>query len=205
MAYPDDYTPIRQYYGYVSLPHRTYDEWRTATLGYGFDADGFYHNQCWDYLAELWYQYGLTLVTKTGGGTAQDCWNVSKNANAKPPFIAVEGVQNIKRGDVIVTGANSYSSTGHICIADEDWNYPVDNKIWCLGQNQGHGSLAPVTRDKVSMTWFLGIFRNTEWQGTPPTPTPTPEGVYNRNRYNFVLFNRRKRQEKWTKKLLKRR
>lgn len=200
MAYPNDYTPIRQYNGYVSLPHKTYDEWRTATLGFGFDADGFYQNQCWDYLAELWYQYGLTLITKSGGGTAQDCWTVSKNANAKPPFIAVEGVQNIKRGDVIVTGANSYSSTGHICIADEDWNYPVDNKIWCLGQNQGHGSLAPVTRDKVSMTWFLGIFRNTEWQSTPPPP-PKPI-VYNRDRYNFVLFNRRKRQEQWTRKPL---
>lgn len=35
------------------------------------------------------------------------------------------------------------------------------------------------------------------WQGgiTPPTPpTPTPSVVYNKDRYKFVLFNRRKRQ-----------
>jgi hypothetical protein len=204
MVYPNDYTPIHQYNGYVSVPHATYDEFRNATLGNGYNVDGMYGNQCWDYVALLYWQYGLTLVTKAGGGTASDCWNISKNANSQPPFIAVEGVQNIKRGDVIVTGANQYSSTGHICIADEDWNYPPDNKIWCVGQNQGHGSLAPVTRDRVGMTWFLGIFRNTEWQSTP-TPTPPEPVVYNKNRYNFVLFNRRKRQEKWIRKPLKRR
>lgn len=175
MAYPDDYTPIIQYNHYVMLPHATYDEWRAATLGYGFNVDQMYGNQCWDYVANLYYQYGLTLVTKVGGGTAADCWNISKQANSKPPFIAVDGVTNIKRGDVIVIGANSYSTTGHICIADEDYNPDANNKIWCIGQNQGHGTKAPVTRDKVSLNYFLGIFRNTEWEGTPPVPpTPTP-------------------------------
>ena len=208
MAYPDDYTPIRQFYGYVRLPHSSYDEWRSATLGYGFDADGFYGNQCWDYVAELYYQYGLTLVTKVGGGSAKDCWIISKNANAKYPFIAVEGVTNIKRGDVIITNANPYSTTGHICIADEDYNPDVNNKIWCLGQNQGHGTKAPVTRDKVSLNYFLGIFRNTEWQNVPPTPptppTPTPsETVYNRDRFKWELF-KKKGKRKWIKNLSKR-
>lgn len=178
MAYPNDYTPIIQYNHYVMLPHATYDEWRANTLGYGFNVDGMWGNQCWDYVANLYYQYGLTLVTKVGGGTAQECWIISRAVNSRPPFISVEGVTNIKRGDVIVK--SSASGVGHICIADEDYRTSGDtSKIWCVGQNQGHGSNAPATLDEVGLGTFLGIFRNTKWQSspTPPTPTPTTDTI----------------------------
>ena len=67
---------MAQYNGYVTEPHATYQDWRDATLGNGYNVDGMYGNQCWDFCALLWWQYGLTLYTKPGGGTAQDCWNV---------------------------------------------------------------------------------------------------------------------------------
>ena len=185
MAYPDDYTPIHQYNSYVEVPHATYDEFRNATLGNGYNVDGMYGNQCWDYIALLYWQYDLTLITKTGGGTAADCWNISRQANSQPPFEAVVGKENIKRGDVIVIGSSLLSSTGHICIADQDYEVTPDGRIWCLGQNQGHGSSAPVTRDRVGLTYFLGIFRNTEWQGTPPTP-PTSASTKKR-KFPFVI------------------
>ena len=200
---------MAQYNGYVRVPHGSYQQWRDATLGNGYDVDGWFGDQCWDFCALLYRQYGLTLVTKAGGGGAVDCWRVSRYVNSQPPFESFTGVQNIKRGDILVFNATQYNSAGHICFADADYkdsyiDYRGIRRLPCLGQNQrGNGSGYPVTVDDLNLGEFLGIFRNMEWRGD--TPTPTPEAVYNRNRYNFVLFNRRKRQEKWTKKLLKRR
>ena len=189
---------MAHYTGYVSIPHGSYQEWRDATLGSGFDYDGWWGEQCWDFVQECYAQYGLTL--QTGDGTAAGCWLLRKNQNAVDPFIAVEGITNIKRGDIIVTGATPYNYAGHICFADEDYN--GSNYLDCLGQNQiGNGSGYPVTVTRLSIVTFLGIFRNTNWQGSP---APTPEIGYNKGKYNFVLFNRRKRQEKWTKRPSKR-
>lgn len=172
---------MAQYNRYTILPHATYDQWRSATLGSGFNVDGLYGNQCWDYLANLWYQYGLTLYTRPGGGGAADCWTVSRNLNAVGPFKAITGRTNIKRGDVIVTNRYSGSSTGHICIADEDYN--GTGQIWTIGQVPSlHGQGGVVSRDRWSLTHFLGVFRNTNWEAVPPTPGPS--GIVKR-RKNF--------------------
>lgn len=184
------------YYGYVDVPHGSYDEWRSATIGNMYDLDGWYSGQCWDYCALCYAQYGLRLYTGNPG-VAKNCWLQSRALNTRDPFIAVEGVTNIKRGDIIVFDGGY---AGHICFADEDYN--GSNRLNCLGQNQGtNGSGGPANVMSLSLSQFLGIFRNTEWDGS----TPSPESGYNKHRYNFVLFNRRKRQEKWTKKPLKRR
>lgn len=169
---------MAQYNGYVSIPHSSYDEWRNATLGSGYNADynpphQSWGNQCWDYCAEYWYQYGLRLRTKpSGNGGAADCWLVSRAYNAKYPFIAVEGKENIKRGDVIVWNRSSSSSTGHIAFADEDYR---GNRINTLGQVPSlHGQNGVVSVDEFSLNNFLGIFRNVLWQTDPPSPS-TPK------------------------------
>ena len=195
---------MAQYNNYVSVPHSSYTEFKNATLGNGYNVDAWYRggwgNQCWDYIALLYWQYGLTLYTKTGGGSAKDCWLVSRNANARSPFIAVEGIQNIKRGDVIVTNASPWTTNGHICLADENYRTSGNqNKLWCVGQHQRGSTSLPVTRDELNISYFLGIFRNTNWDGETP---PEPSEVYNKKGYNFILFNRRKRQEKWMQKPL---
>lgn len=173
---------MAQYNGAVNIPHATYDEWRTATLGNGYDYDNAYNNQCYDYCAELWYQYGLFLYTKSGGGGAADCWLVSRAKNAKAPFVSLEGKENIKRGDVIVWNRSNISSTGHIAIADED--YSNSNQIWVLNQNPSlHGQKGVVSRDRLSLTNFLGIFRNQQWQTTPPSP----HSVKRKDGFPFVI------------------
>jgi len=193
---------MAQYNGYVPVVHDSYDAWRQAVLGNGYNVDFYAGNQCWDLCALLWYQYNLTLVTKAGGGVAADCWRVSRYVNAQPPFIMIENVTDIKRGDVIVFNTSASSSTGHIGFADEDYR---GGRIWLLNQLPSrYGLNGTVHVDEWGLGTFLGAFRNTYWQGTPPEP-PTPEGWYNKGKYNFVLFNRRKRQEKWTRKPLKRR
>lgn len=190
---------MAHYTGFVSIPHGSYQEWRDATLGNSYDYDGWWYAQCWDFVQELYAQYNLIL--QTGDGTAAGCWILMQNANAVYPFIAVTGVQNIKRGDIIVMGRTSYNYAGHICFADEDYN--GTNRINCLGQNQtGTGGGSPASVNNLGLDQFLGVFRNTLWQGDVP---PEPESSYNKHRYNFVLFNRRKRQEKWTRKPLNQR
>lgn len=173
---------MAQYNGYVSLPHSTYDEWKNATLGSGFDYDGYFQNQCWDYIQELYAQYNLTLYTKSGGGGAADCWLVSRAKNAKAPFVSLEGKENIKRGDVIVWNRSSSSSTGHIAIADEDYN--GTNRIMTLGQVPSlHGQNGVVSLDRLSLDSFLGIFRNQQWQTTPPSP----HSVKRKDGFPFVI------------------
>jgi len=190
---------MAQYNGYVIVPHNSYQEWRDATLDNGYNVDYAFGDQCWDFCALLYWQYGLIL--QTGNGTAEGCWRLMRSANAVPPFTAVFNKNDIKRGDIVVIGPNPYSYAGHICFADEDYN--GTDRLNCLGQNQrGNGSGYPVTVDSINLAYFFGVFRNSNWQGTPPSE---PETGYNKHRYNFVLFNRRKRQEKWTKKPLRRR
>lgn len=172
---------MAQYNGYVEIPHGSYDEWRAATIGNGYNADNMYGNQCWDYCAELWHQYNLSLYTGGRGGAA-DCWLVSKARNAQNPFIAVDGVENIKRGDVIVWNRSRSSTTGHIALADEDYN--GGNRIWTIGQVPYlHGQSGVVSRDSFSLSSFLGIFRNQQWQQDPPSPT-TPK---KKSDYPFVI------------------
>ena len=161
------------YRGYITVPHSSYDEWRTATISNSYDVDYYPRTQpyqCWDYTALLYFQYGRALQTKPGGnGTAADCWNVSRNYNSQSPFISLTGKENIKRGDILVWNSNQYSSTGHIAFADEDYN--GTNSLSCLGQNQGSYNVKLTT---LSLTNFLGIFRNTKWDDTP-APSPEPE------------------------------
>lgn len=196
--------------GYVKLnanQYNSYDAYRNYCLTHGINVDYSYGNQCWDSLALLWYQYGLRLVTRPQGGGAYMCWTISRNINARPPFISVEGVSNIKRGDIIVFNKSPRHSAGHICLADTDYSGRYNNRgasyLYCIGQNQGQGTGWGVPSNRVgqNLVDFLGIFRNTKWNGsgptppTPPTPTPpSPQQWYNKDKYNFVLFNRRKRQ-----------
>lgn len=195
---------MAQYNSYVRVQHSTYDQFRNATIGNGYNVDRAWGNQCWDYVALLYYQYGLTLITKPGGGSAYQCWTISRNINSRSPFTSIDGVTNIRRGDVIVTNRNPWSSNGHIFIADENYRTSGNRgKIWGIGQNQRGSSALPVTRDEISLTYFLGIFRNTSWSSSPtppptPTPTPTPSGenVYNNSKYPWVLYNFNKNKGK---------
>ena len=71
------------YTGYVVLPTNTYLAWKTAVAGNGYNADGFYGDQCWDLTAEFWYNVGFpTGYPLTGPNHyASECWTVNKNNN----------------------------------------------------------------------------------------------------------------------------
>ena len=160
---------MSQHTGYESVPHGTYDEFKAATIYQGWNVDYAYGNQCWDLVALLYWQYGLTL--QTGNGYAYSCWTMRRSANSQPPFYSVEGKENIKRGDIIVWNRTNSSATGHIAFADEDYN--GTNYINSFGQVPGiHGINGTAQVDRLNLYDFLGIFRNQNWQTTPP-PTPS--------------------------------
>lgn len=179
---------MAQYNGYRIVPHNTYQQWRDTTLGNGYNVDYAYGNQCWDLPALLYFQYGLTLVTRPGGnGTAADCWNISRRTNSQSPFISLTGKENIRRGDILVWNSNQFSTTGHIAFADE--NYNGTNNINCLGQNQGQGTSGGANIVTLNFNNFLGIFRNTRWDSTPPTPPtpPTPTETTKKRKYPWPI------------------
>lgn len=177
---------MADYRGYRQVTHNSYDAWRAATIGNRYDVDYYPSSQpyqCWDYCALLYFQYGRTLRTKAGGGTAADCWNYSRQYNSQTPFISLVGKQNIKRGDILVFDATPTSTTGHIGFADE--NYNGTNTIKLLSENWDGNTTVHVANKSLSN--FLGIFRNTLWDMTPPPTPPAPESTIKKRKFPWAV------------------
>lgn len=158
---------MAQFNGYVKVAHATYQQFRDDTLGNGYNVDKAYGNQCWDFCALLWWQYGLTLHTGPKGW-ASECWTVSRSLNAVPPFTQVTSISDIKRGDCVVFKGTSNYPTGHIAFADEDYKDGM-TRMNFLGQNQGQGSLNPSNIANISLANFIGAFRNSNWATSKPS------------------------------------
>lgn len=191
------------YTGYVTLPINTYDAFRDAVNGNGYNADGYYGCQCWDLLAELWYNIGFPQNYPLTGPNqaAYECWTVNRNNNVAynnvTYFDLITELSQVKRGDIIVLNYTNTNPAGHIALADEDYNGTTT--LRCLGQNQGGGTPTPGGGSTANIqdiilqpqNWgaFLGAFRYRAWQETPPTPTET------RSKFPFVLYAAKRRRE----------
>lgn len=152
------------------VPVNTYDAFRNAVMGKGYDVDGAFGYQCWDGAALLWQQFGLSLIT--GNGCAAGCWTLKKDVNKYDKFELITDVKKVKRGDVLVFSTGKY---GHIGFADEDYNNP--NSIRFLGQNQGgtpKGAAGGAGFNVINMSLatFLGAFRLKAWATSTPTTAP---------------------------------
>lgn len=187
------------YTGYVTLPVTSYSAWKNAVIGNGYNADGYYGDQCWDLTAEFWWNVGFpTGYPRTGPNSyASECWTVNRynniSYNGTQYFDLIENINDIKQGDVVVFAG----SPGHIGFADEDYNGGSYLKI--LGQNQGSqgdpppiphpdgGTTATVTN--LGVSGILGAFRYREWGGGPTPPTPSRK----RGKFPWVLYARKLR------------
>lgn len=179
---------MAHYTGYVTIPTGNYQIWRNSVLGNGYNADGFYGEQCWDLTAEFWYNVGFPQgYPQTGNGYAYGCWSLRRDVNKGNVFDLIYNKTDIRRGDVVVLNYGRFAGddTGHIAFADEDYNGTDYLKM--LGQNQENASptqgyLTTVTN--MGIAKFLGAFRYKPWETTPPSPTPTTR----RGRFPWVLY-----------------
>jgi hypothetical protein len=180
------------------VPHATYDEFRNAVNGHGYDLDGFAGYQCWDGVDLLYEQTDIGQYLYTGAnfggrGYAKECWTYiqARALNGSGHFTAFTGAVNIKKGDILVFNTYSgwYGTAGHIGFANEDYN--GTDYISLLSQNFGSGA-NPTTGKPFNImnaylgTAFLGGFRYDGWGTTPPTPPTTSE-----HRFPWVLYARK--------------
>lgn len=174
---------MSQYNGYVTIPHSSYSEWKTNTLGNGYDADGLYENQCWDYASEFWYNAGFgTGYPITGGDDAKGIW-ANRDDNTGDKFTLVYNLNEVKVGDVVCFSIDPY---GHVGFVDEV--YSGGDYIKILSQNVLNQQY--VTVDNYPVATFQGAFRYIPWNSTPPTP-PTPT---RRGKFPWVLYARKLRE-----------
>lgn len=198
---------MAKYTGYVLIQHDTYLAWKNATLNNGYDVDGAYGCQCWDFAAEFWYNVGFPQgYPHITNSSAYTMWNLrEQNAsyNGTTYFDLIYNLQDVKQGDVIVYNATVSNPYGHVGFADEDYatwhaNNPSSYEFPILSENNGGtpdpagGAYANVHGYDTRL--FLGAFRYKAWHVVPPTPTRRagkfPWYLYAnklRNRRNGVL------------------
>lgn len=189
---------MAHYNGYVSVPTSSYDAFKNAVNGNSYDVDGIAGCQCVDLSKLINYNLGYSSPYYDTGGTgyAWGGWTVAsaRTFNAGSSYTLVYDKTQIKKGDMIVMNATTANPAGHVTFANEDYN--GTNSLSCLGQNQG-GSPAPgggttVNVATLGLSEFLGAFRLTAWQPTPPGPTPAST----QRRFPWAIYARRLRQKR---------
>ena len=187
---------MAKYYGYVTLPTDSYDIWKNAVNGNGYDFDSTYGCQCYDLAVEFWWNIGFPQgypVSYTGN--AYDIWTYrEQNAsyNGTTYFDLITDPTKIQRGDIIVFDQFSGNPYGHVGFADVNysdggWTYP---ELPILSQNNGGtpdpsgGAYTNVHGYNIGL--FLGAFRYRAWHTTPPTPVVTTKREA--KRFPWVLY-----------------
>lgn len=190
------------YYGWVSVDVTSYDTFRNAVNGNGFDCDNLYGAQCIDLFMLLNYNIGGYSAgyydgppyVKAGPNEyVSECWTVtaSRTYNAASNYDLITDVTKLKRGDMIILSGTFVNPPGHNAFCDEDYNPNHPTTISCLGQNQGGayfptgGACANVT--DLYLTNFLGAFRLKRWQG------PSPEPTVKKHKFPWFIYAERRR------------
>lgn len=176
------------YNRYVSLPHNTFNNWKSATTGNSYVVDNT-KPLCWNYITELWYNVGFPTGYPLMGVSdfPAEIWILNRQANASyngtTYFNLVYEKEDIKKGDVIVlSGLGNYSD---IAIANEDYNSSHPSYLSVLIEGY-QGSAYVSLLSSFPINDFIGGFRYIAWNGTPPTPPPVP--TLKRKRFPWVLY-----------------
>lgn len=181
----------------VFVPTGSYDAFRNAVIGNGYDVDNQNGYQCWDLGAELWGNIGgyVYPYLSTGGtGYAYGIWD-ARLQNAGTSFDLIYNLEDVKRGDMVVLDKGRFAGdvSGHNAFADEDYNGTT--RMWLVGQNQENPNPSTghvTTRDYMDVSKFLGAFRYHNWiSPTPPTPPSSK-----RKGFPWVLYARKLRQNR---------
>lgn len=180
----------------VTVDISSYDAFRTATLGNGYDVDGVYGYQCVDMAKLLAGNAGRPSPywLSQPDGYAYEGWSVLTNRkyNTADYFTLIYNKADVRRGDLVVLENTSSNPYGHIAFADEDWDANT-NYAMLLGQNQINPSPTyghVVTLTGVNVSTFMGAFRFNAWQN------PAPYSATINKSFPWVLYARKLRNNK---------
>ena len=109
----------------------SYQDFKNTHLGNGYDIDGWFSYQCWDFYAEYCNWLGVPYANCTDSGYAKDLWTQRHSNGILNYFDEVEVMQP---GDVAIFDVTPSTPYSHVAIFDSDAGNGYGN---FLGQNQG--------------------------------------------------------------------
>lgn len=161
------------YYGPTTVDISSYDAFKAAVNGNGWDVDSSYGAQCVDAFMLINYNLGYPSPYAWAGplGYSYEMWTdtTARARNASDKYDLIYNLTDVKRGDMIVFSSAVGGGYGHNAFADEDYN--GQEYINCLGQNQ-YGAPFPTGGAcfnvyGISSAAFLGAFRLKAWHSLP--------------------------------------
>lgn len=187
------------YTGYVTIPIDSYDVFKNAVNGNGYNYDNTYGCQCYDLAVEMWWNVGFPQgYPIISASSAYTMWN-NREQNISyggvQYFDLIYNLSDVKKGDMMVFAGTTTNPYGHNGWADEDyasWHSanPSSYEFPILSQNNGGtpvsqgGSTANIHGYDTRL--FLGAFRYKAWHPTPPTPTGARK--ITKSKFPFVLY-----------------
>ena len=196
---------MAKYTGYVTLPIDSYANFKAAVNGNGYDVDGTYGCQCWDLVAEFWWNVGFPQgYPLISNSSAYTMWSVPTNRlanatyNGTTYFDLVSNLTDVQTGDIMVFDQFSGNPYGHVGFANVDYtNWTPDPsepyEFPILSENNGGtpdpsgGSYTNIHGYDIRL--FIGAFRYKTWH-TNPTPT------LQKSHFKWVLYARKLRDKR---------
>jgi GH25 family lysozyme M1 (1,4-beta-N-acetylmuramidase) len=115
----------------------SYQDFKNTHLGNGYDIDGWWGWQCYDFYAEYCNYLGVPYANCTDSGYAQDLWTQRHSNGILNYFDEVEVMQP---GDVAIFAVTPSTPYSHVAIFDSDAG---NGYGYFLGQNQGSDKTNP--------------------------------------------------------------
>lgn len=183
----------------------SYKAFKNSVIGQGWNLDGYYGAQCWDGCDMLYRHIGRVFRTSSyygGDGGISSTWEDTRCRayNGAEPMSVVTDLTKIKKGDLVIFSRYYGGGYGHGGYANSD--YAGSNNIEILSQNYRNYNLtngSPFSLDVMNLTYFLGAFRWSGWNGGDPGPNPpdpTPgygSSTFPHGKFPWVLMAHRLR------------
>lgn len=115
----------------------SYQDFKNTHLGNGYDIDGWWGWQCYDFYAEYCNYLDVPYANCTDSGYAQDLWTQRHSNGILNYFDEVEVMQP---GDVAIFAVTPSTPYSHVAIFDSDAG---NGYGYFLGQNQGSDKTNP--------------------------------------------------------------
>lgn len=168
----------------------TFNDFIDSTNGQTIGA-----GECWDYVNLLWshlggryYTYPPSDPSATNHGIKWGWLNTqARDANTIPHLTQVTNLNDIKRGDIVITSGGEF---GHGGFANTDYNGSGSLALY----SQNYAGRRYVGLDNNDMSTFIGAWRYDAWNDTPPQP-PTPTSK-RKGDFPWVLYARKLRERR---------